>query len=152
MISKKNYCNKFIRLLKVPYYLIQVGDAKMVALHSFLLPANIKVNKIFWGCHLISHCVPPKVPGSSLSRGSNHCGQEKPGKGTGHWHEGGGGQEEEEGILLDCESVSITSSSTSTGKWASNAANLLGRYWSPEVTDFFAPCFVFSRQHLKWER
>ena len=35
--------------------------------------------------------------------------------------------EEEEGVLLDCESVSISSSSTSTGKRASNAAKLLGR-------------------------
>ena len=35
--------------------------------------------------------------------------------------------EEEEGVLLDCESISISSSSTSTGKRASNAAKLLGR-------------------------
>ena len=34
--------------------------------------------------------------------------------------------DEEEGVLLDCESISI-SSSTSTGKRASNAAKLLGR-------------------------
>ena len=35
--------------------------------------------------------------------------------------------DEEEGVLLDCESISISSSSTSTGKRASNAAKLLGR-------------------------
>ena len=35
--------------------------------------------------------------------------------------------EEEDGLVLDCESVSISSSSTSTGKRASNAAKLLGR-------------------------
>lgn len=40
----------------------------------------------------------------------------------------GSGPEDEDGVLLDCESVSISSSSTSTGKRASNAAKLLGRF------------------------
>ena len=42
-------------------------------------------------------------------------------------HKPPGTGDDEEGVLLDCESVSISSSSTSTGKRASNAAKLLGR-------------------------
>ena len=42
-------------------------------------------------------------------------------------HKPPGTGDDEEGVLLDCESVSISSSSASTGKRASNAAKLLGR-------------------------
>jgi hypothetical protein len=70
------------------------------------------------------------VPGSSLSPvGQTIAGRKNLAKFLGIDRRGaGGGQEDEEGVLLDCESVSITSSSTSTGKRASNAAKLLGRY------------------------
>ena len=79
--------------------------------------------------HLSLHSL--KVPGSSLSPvGQTIAGRKNLAKflGIDMRGAGGGGQEEEDGVLLDCESVSITSSSTSTGKRASNAAKLLGRY------------------------
>ena len=79
--------NNFIKLLKVPYFLIQVVDAKKVALQNFLLPANKKVNSSCFFiclCHLLSDCPPPGARRLPLPRGSNHSGQEKPGQVPGH--------------------------------------------------------------------